>query len=169
MIIKIMGIWVGFRGTEAWNCSCCFWHCALAPSFDEYDYWFFWWIWLLIMVFLIQTKWLLIMVFFIQTNWKVWSCVRRRPRHGDRPAWVAKLSGGLSGFFSDDYQVANMMMMMITLMVMMTIMMMIAVMVIIKDFYFCLVAPLYIITFAKQMRQKSKNIKTSWFNDATST
>ena len=39
------------------------------------------------------------MVFFIQTNWKVWSSVRRRPRHGDRPAWVAKLSGGLSGFF----------------------------------------------------------------------
>ena len=69
--------------------------------------------------------------------------------------------------FPENYKVA--MMLMITVMVVMTIMMMIAVMVIIKDFYFCLVAPLYIITFAKQMRQKSKNIKTSWFIDATST
>ena len=69
--------------------------------------------------------------------------------------------------FPENYKVA--MMLMITVMVVMMIMMMIAVMVIIKDFYFCLVAPLYIITFAKQMRQKSKNIKTSWFIDATST
>ena len=71
--------------------------------------------------------------------------------------------------FPENYKVA--MMLMITVMVVIMIMMMIAiaVMVIIKDFYFCLVAALYIITFAKQMRQKSKNIKTSWFIDATST